>query len=124
MNPRRLTITLQPDWRSALRSAAGRASDGLGDGLYQGERLNFESPGAFFGKLTEKRWAIIHTLQADGGETGVRKLARRLGRDVRRVHTDVCVLAELGLVERTASGGLLCPFADIHIDMHVSSLAA
>ena len=54
-------------------------------------------------------------------ETGVRELARRLGRDVRRVHADVCVLAELGLVERTASGGLLCPFADIHIDMHVSA---
>jgi predicted transcriptional regulator len=54
----------------------------------------------------------------------VRELARRLDRDVKRVHADACVLAELGLVERTASGGLLCPFADIHVDMHLSTRAA
>ncbi|MGY6216459.1 HVO_A0114 family putative DNA-binding protein [Methylolobus aquaticus] len=124
MNPRRLTITLQSDWRSALRTAAQHAMEGLSDGTYQGERLNFESPGAFFGKLTEKRWAIVHALQAEGGEMAVRELARRLGRDVKRVHADVCVLAELGLIERTASGGLLCPYADIHVDMHLSTRAA
>jgi hypothetical protein len=27
-------------------------------------------------------------------------------------------------VERTASGGLLCPYADIHVDMHLSTRAA
>ncbi len=32
---------------------------------------------------------------------------------------DVTVLTDLGLVERSASGGVLCPFADIHIDMHM-----
>lgn len=124
MNPRRLTITLQPNWRSALRTAAQRASVGLSDGTYQGEKLNFESPGAFFRKLTEKRWAMIHALQELGGEIGVREMARLLGRDVKRVHSDVCVLAELGLVERTVSGGLICPYVDIHVDMHISSQAA
>ena len=49
----------------------------------------------------------------------IRELARRAGRDVRRVHDDVLVLAELGLVERTAKGGVRCPFADIHLDMHL-----
>jgi hypothetical protein len=47
MNPRRLTITLQSDWRSALRTAAQHAMEGLSDGSYQGERFNFESPGVF-----------------------------------------------------------------------------
>jgi len=71
---RRLTITMTPDWRAALRQAgkAGQAD------RYQGETLNFESPGAFFGRLTE-----------------------------------------LGLVERDDAGGVLCPYADVHIDMHV-----
>ena len=55
MNTRSLTITLGPDWRSALRKA-GRAATAT---TYQGETLNFETPGAFFGHLTERRWAIV-----------------------------------------------------------------
>ncbi len=85
---------------------------------YQGETLNFESPGAFFGRLTERRWAMVTALQGQGA-MAVRELARRAGRDVKRVHEDVQVLVELGWVERDDAGGMLCPFADVHIDMHV-----
>lgn len=109
---RSLTITLQPDWRGALRAAGLRARAGS----YQGETLNFETPGAFFGRLTKLRWALIHALQGQG-ELAVRELARRVGRDVRRVHEDVLALAELGLVERTEAGGVLCPFARVHVDL-------
>lgn len=111
---RKLTITLQPDWRAALRRAGKRAQADR----YQGETLNFESPGAFFGRLTERRWALVTALQGQGA-MAVRELARRVGRDVKRVHEDVQVLAELGLVERDDGGGVLCPYADVHIDMHV-----
>jgi predicted transcriptional regulator len=111
---RSLTITLKPDWKSALQHA----------GSYQGETLNFETPGAFFGRLTERRWAIVHALQADGGDVGVRELARRLSRDPSRVHQDAGVLLELGLIERTPAGSLRCPYADIHVDMHLSTRAA
>jgi hypothetical protein len=90
MKQRHLTITLQPDWRAALRSAGAKAKAAT----YQGERLNFESP-------------------------AIRELARRVGRDVKRVHEDVQVLAELGLVERTEGGGVVCPFAEVHIDMRL-----
>lgn len=51
MTERYLTITMQTDWKAALR-ATGKAA--LADN-YQGEVLNFESPGHFFGQLTEKR---------------------------------------------------------------------
>lgn len=111
---RTLTITMTPDWRSALRQA-GKAAQA---DRYQGETLNFESPGAFFGRLTERRWALVTALQGQGA-MAVRELARRSGRDVKRVHEDVQVLTGLGLVERDAAGGVLCPFADVHIDMHV-----
>ena len=47
------------------------------------------------------------------GTLAVRELARRVGRDVKRVHEDVQVLAELGLVERDEAGGVLCPYADV-----------
>jgi hypothetical protein len=34
------------------------------------------------------------------------------------------VLAELGLVESGEAGGVLCPYADVHIDMHVQQECA
>ena len=114
MNKRTLTITLQPDWRAALR-AAGRSARVA---TYQGEVLNFESPGQVFSRLSEKRWDIVRALQGQG-ELAVRELARRVGRDVKRVHEDVQALAELGLLERSEAGGVLCPFAEVHIDMRL-----
>lgn len=114
MEKRTLTITVQPDWRAALRTAArlSRAPD------YQGETLNFETPGAFFAGLTARRWTLVQLLLG-AGEISVRELARRAGRDVKRVHEDVTALTELGLMERTTQGGVVCPYADIHIDMHL-----
>jgi predicted transcriptional regulator len=114
VNKRTLTITLQADWRGALRAAGRRARSGT----YQGEVLNFESPGQVFSRLSEKRWDIVRALQGQG-ELAVRELARRVGRDVKRVHEDVQTLAELGLVERGDAGGVVCPFAEVHIDMHL-----
>ena len=116
MTDRCLTITLQPDWKGALR-ALGRAA--LAD-TYQGEVLNFESPGQFFGQLTEKRWEIVRAAQGRG-ELPVRELARTVGRDIKRVHEDVVALAGLGLLERTEGGGVVCPYASMHIDMHLKA---
>ena len=112
MNDRFLTITLQPEWQAGLRSTALAAKKAT----YQGEVLNFESPGHFFGQLTEKRWALVRTAQGKG-ELSVRELARLVERDVKRVHEDVVVLSDLGLLERTGSGGLICPYESMHIDM-------
>jgi predicted transcriptional regulator len=42
-------------------------------------------------------------------------------RDVKRVHEDVVVLADLGLLERTDSGGVVCPYTSMHIDMHLEA---
>ncbi|MDP2785530.1 MAG: DNA-binding protein [Sulfurimicrobium sp.] len=119
MEARTLTITMEPSWQGALRHAA---RDAFQASAYQGETLNFDSPAAFFSRLTERRWALINTLQG-AGELPVRELARRVGRDVKRVHEDASALVDLGLVERTPRGGLLCPFADIHVDMHLRQAA-
>jgi predicted transcriptional regulator len=119
MEKRTLTITLRPDWQAALRAAAGGAFQRR---RYAGETLNFESPAAFFGQLTEKRWALVRLLQ-EAGELPVRELARRAGRDVKRVHEDAQALVALGLFEKSVGGGLICPFADIHVDMHLERAA-
>lgn len=116
MTDRYLTITLQPDWKSALRTAAQVAKDDS----YQGEVLNFETPAQFFGQLTEKRWDIVRAAQGKG-DLAVRELARVVGRDVKRVHEDIVSLAELGLLERTESGGVMCPYTSMHIDMYLKA---
>ncbi len=87
---------------------------------YQGEVLNFESSGHFFGQLTEKRWEIVRSAQGKG-ELSVRELARAVGRDVKRVHEDVVILAGRGLLERTEGGGLICPYSSMHIDMYMKA---
>ena len=74
--------------RAALRAAARNA---FAADAHQGETLNFETPAAFFSRLTEKRWAMLYALQG-AGEVPVRKLARRLERDGKRVHEDARVL--------------------------------
>ena len=116
MRKRLLTITLQPDWKAALR-AAGKAATA---GTYQGEVLNFESPGHFFGQLSGKRWEIVRAAQGKG-EMSVRELARVVARDVKRVHEDVGTLSDLGLLERKENGGVLCPYASMHIDMYLKA---
>ena len=119
MEQRTLTITVRPTAWPGLRDAAraGFAAD-----HYLGEFLNFETPALFFGRLTEKRWNIVRTTQG-AGDIAVRELARRLGRDVKRVHADVTALIELGLLERTERGGVINPYADIHVDMHLRDAA-
>ena len=116
MTERHLTITLQPDWKGALRAIVKTAQADT----YQGEVLNFESPAHFFGQLSEKRWEIVRAAQGKG-ELSVRELARVVGRDVKRVHEDVVILADLGLLERTQSGGVFCPYATMHIDMYLKA---
>ncbi len=116
---RKLTITLDADWKEVLRQAGRTAQAGLDMGRYQGERLNFETPAMLFSRLTPRRWEMIQNLQGTAGEVGVRELARRLGRDVPRVHEDAQVLVEMGLLEKTPAGKLYCPWDEIHLDMYL-----
>lgn len=68
MTRRTLTITLSPDWKGVLRTAGARARAALESGRggsqrYLGEQLNFETPEAFFGRLTKSRWVMVRALQ-------------------------------------------------------------
>ena len=116
MTQRYLTITLQPDWKAAIRAAGVAAKADT----YQGEVLNFETPAQFFRQLSEKRWDIVRAAQGKG-EMSVRELARVVDRDVKRVHEDVGILTELGLLERTDGGGVACPYTSMHIDMYLKA---
>ena len=118
MPNRNLRITIDPDWQSMLRAASRKARSSQ----YQGEVLNFEKPELFLSRLTALHWNIVKTLLGVG-EIPVREVARRVRRDVKRVYGDIEVLTEMGLLERTATGGVVCPFDDIHIDLHLTRAA-
>lgn len=112
MTKRTLTIRLDSDWRAGLREIGRKAAART----YQGEVLNFETPAALFARLTERRWEIVRALQGQGA-IAVRELARRVDRDVKRVHEDVAELTELGLIERGDNGSVECPFDTVHVDL-------
>jgi len=113
---RTLTITMEPDWKEDLRRFGALAQKGVDTGQYQGEYLNFATPDTFFSHLSANRWRIL-TCLLDAGTLGVRELARRMKRDVKRVHEDAQALVQLGLLEKTAQGALHCPYKRINIDM-------
>jgi len=113
---RTLTISIEPDLDTEMAQFAERAKRGIETGQYQGEYLNFATPGTFFGHLSTHRWGIL-TCLLDAGTLGVRELARRMGRDVKRVHEDAQALVQLGLLEKNARGALHCPYSRIDIDM-------
>ena len=91
-------------------------------GRYQGEHFEFDSPAALFRTITPKRWELIGALQM-AGPLGVRALARRLKRDVKRVHEDARHLVETGIVEKDQDGKLIVPFAEIRADFVLKSAA-
>lgn len=119
MTHRTLTISQSADWRAGLRQAGKLAAQGR----YAGEVLNFESPAQLFKQLSDKRWELVRLAQGRGAMS-VRELARLAGRDVKRVHEDVVALADLGLFERTDSGGVICPFESVHVDFLLEALPA
>ena len=80
--------------------------------------FSFESPAALFRVLSPKRWELIERLQSMG-PTSVRGLARALERDVKRVHEDVGLLIEVGLIEKTTGGKIQVPFAVIEADFEL-----
>ncbi|OAS25423.1 hypothetical protein A5481_10520 [Methylobacterium platani] len=85
-------------------AAAWKAAE-TGQTVAAGDRLVFRDWDALCAVLTPKRLDLLRHLRRSP-ESGIRPLARALGRDVRRVHADVVALAELGLVVRAADGGL------------------
>lgn len=107
---------------SSLEESAARAIRAMETGESQGRYRSFETPELLFKRLTPKRLEILHKMQG-AGEMSLRELARRVERDVKGVHTDIHALLEFGLVEKTASGKIICPFDEIRFDFAMRAAA-
>jgi len=84
-------------------------------------RMTFRSPESMARTLTPLRWTLLETMTG-AGEIGVRELARRLGRDVKAVHTDVNALVMAGVIDRTDGGKYLFPFDKVIVQFEFETL--
>ncbi len=91
-------------------------------GRRQGAHISFASEEVLWKTLTPKRWVILK-LMAGQGPMAIREIARRVDRDVRAVHSDVHVLRNAGLIERTDDGRVDFPYDAIHVDFVLSTAA-
>lgn len=106
----------------AIQASAARFLDAWGKSEYAGEYLTFTSPGMFFEVINSRRWDLVVKLQKLG-KTSIHELARQVQRDVRRVHDDIKILIEHGIVEQDV-GGVLVPYDEIHADFTLTAEAA
>ncbi len=110
------------DEKQAMQASGARFLNAWNKAEYAGEYLTFTSPGMFFEVVNARRWDLVVKLQRLG-KTSIRELARQVQRDVRRVHDDIKVLIEHGIVEQD-TGGVFVPYDEIHADFTLTAEAA
>lgn len=79
--------------------------------------LTFPNLPALLNALTPKRMELLRALHAEPAPS-IKALARRLGRDYKRVHEDVETLAKSGLLDRD-DGSLRAPYDAIAAEMRL-----
>jgi predicted transcriptional regulator len=94
-------------------------------GRRKGAYITFPSVEALWSTITAKRWELVQAL-CGAGPLSVREAARRVGRDVKRVHEDVQVLLGAGILDRTQEGAVVFPYDGVHVDfvLRPSAIAA
>ncbi len=78
-------------------------------------RISFATPELLWKVLTAKRWEILKAM-CGAGPVAVREVARRVGRDVKSVHTDLAALARAGVVDKTDSGQVVFPYESVKVE--------
>lgn len=78
-------------------------------------RISFATPELLWRVLTAKRWELIKAL-CGAGPVSIREAARRVGRDVKAVHSDVTALLLAGVLDRTDSGQVEFPYEAVKVE--------
>ena len=84
----------------------------------QGEkvaRITFATPELLWKVLTAKRWQLLKAM-CGAGPLSIRETARRVGRDVKAVHTDVTTLLNAGVLDRDQDGRVIFPFDSVKVE--------
>jgi predicted transcriptional regulator len=86
-------------------------------------RLDFESLEGAWQLLNTKRWGILRA-RAGQGPLAIREIARRVGRDVRAVRSDVRALHLSGVIDKTPEGQMILPYDVIRLDFTLDTQKA
>ena len=78
-------------------------------------RISFETPELLWKVLTAKRWELLKVL-CGAGPVSIREAARRVGRDVKSVHSDVKALLTAGVLDRVESGAIEFPYDAVKVE--------
>jgi predicted transcriptional regulator len=78
-------------------------------------RISFATPELLWKVLTAKRWELLKVL-CGAGPVSIREAARRAGRDVKAVHSDVSALLNAGVLDRAEGGGVVFPFEAVKVE--------
>lgn len=105
------TVTIGVASREQINARFARA---MSTGKHAAPFIGFADERALWGTLTPLRWDILKAMTG-AGPIALREIARRVGRDVRGVHTDVHTLLAVGLIDRDESG-FRFPYDAVHVD--------
>lgn len=78
-------------------------------------RISFARPELLWQVLTAKRWELLKAL-CGAGPVSIREAARRVGRDVKAVHSDVTALLKAGVLDRAEGGGIVFPYQAVKVE--------
>ena len=106
-----VTLDVRPP-EMALADALTAAKSGKPQ---RSARISFATPELLWRVLTAKRWELLKAL-CGAGPVSIREAARRVGRDVKAVHSDVTALLSAGVLDRTESGQVEFPYEAIKVE--------
>lgn len=78
-------------------------------------RITFATPELLWKVLTARRWELLKVL-CGAGPISIREAARRVGRDVKGVHSDATALLKAGVLDRGEDGRIVFPFEAIKVE--------
>jgi len=78
-------------------------------------RISFATPELLWKVLTAKRWELLKAM-CGAGPMSMREAARRIGRDVKAVHSDITALLNAGVLDRVEDGRIVFPFDAVKVE--------
>ena len=107
------TVTL--DVRSPHRAMTEALAAAKSGRAAKTARISFASPELLWRVLTAKRWEILKAL-CGVGPVSIREVSRRVGRDVKAVHSDITALLAAGVLDKTDSGQVEFPYDSVRVE--------
>jgi predicted transcriptional regulator len=113
---KKIEVHVGGDFDAVARRVAAAWHRAEGGEEVQEDHITFASWEAISRIMTEKRYELLRHLRRHPASS-VAALAREIRRDYKRVHEDVEVLEQAGLIER--GEGLRMPFDRIEATIHI-----